>query len=244
MKKIFILGCLFLTSACNLPASTPDVKATSTQTPLPAPTTVSAAPSLTPAETTVPTPEPPPLYFIEEFDAPSPYWEFLQAGGASALVPVIENGSLRIDTSSPDTWFVGIHTAHSYSDVFIRAKASLSPSGSVGLICRYTSDGWYEFNAATDGTYSVLLGQWLSLGVVKYIPIINDNNPQWTANTTNEIGLFCEGSFLHLYVNDTLIRRVDVTNYGLTEGNAGMSASSFREVPMSATFEFVTVSDK
>lgn len=243
MKKIIILGCLLLTSACNMPVPAASAESTHTATLLSSPESGSTPQTAAPTEALPATPTPPALYFTEEFDAPSPYWEFLQAGGATDLTPSIENGSLRIDTSSPDTWFVGVHTAHSYANVFVRAKATISPSGSVGLICRYSTDGWYEFNAAADGTYSVLLGQWLSPGVAKYIPIINDKGKQLTVNTANEIGLFCEDNFLHLYVNDTLIRRVDIKNYGLTEGSIGITASSFAEVPMSAIFEFVSVSE-
>ena len=39
-----------------------------------------------------------------------------------------------------------------------------------------------------------------------------------------------------------MIRRVEVTNYGLEEGKVGVTASSFIEVPMSAIFEWVQVS--
>ncbi|MBN8655445.1 MAG: hypothetical protein J0M11_06880 [Anaerolineae bacterium] len=245
MKKIFIIGCLLLTSACNMPVSTPLADPTHTATLLPPPEAGSTLQTETPTETFTPAPTatlaPPALYFTEEFDTPSSYWEFTQAGGATALTSSIENGSLRIGTSSPDTWFVGIYTAHTYSNVFVRANVTITPVGSVGLICRYTSDGWYEFNAATDGTYSILLGQWLSPGVVKYIPILNESSSQFALNTANEIGLFCEDNFLHLYLNDNLIRRVDVTNYGLTEGSVGITASSFAEVPVSVLFEWVKI---
>ena len=241
MKKIFIIGCLLLTSACNLPASTPVAEPTQTATLPSSPEPGSTPQTAASTETLTPTPAPPALYFTEEFDTPSSYWEFLQTGGATAMITTIENGSLRIDASSPDTWFVGIHTAHSYSDVFIRAKTSISQGGSVGLICRYSTDGWYEFNAASDGTYSILLGQWLSPGVAKYIPIINESSKQLTGSTSHELGLFCEGGFLQLFVNGTIIRRVDVTNYGLTEGKVGITASSFMEVPMSAIFEWFAV---
>jgi hypothetical protein len=241
MKKHLLIGLLLLTSGCNLGVPSPTPESTPQATLPSAPTTVPATATFPATETAVPTPEPPALYFTDEFDIPSPYWEFLQTGGATALTTSIENGSLRIDASSPDTWFVGIHTAHSYSDVFVRAKTSIRQGGSVGLICHYSADGWYEFNAASDGTYNILLGQWLSPGVAKYIPIINESSKQLTGSTTHELGLFCEGGFLQLFVNGTIIRRVDVTNYGLTEGQVGITASSFTEVPMSAIFEWVAV---
>lgn len=245
MKKIFLFGILFLTSACNMPASTPEVETTPTQTPLPAPTIVSVTPSLVPTETAVPTPEPPPLYFSDEFDTSTPYWEFMQAGGVAAPVTNISEGALRIDIAASDTWLIGIHNVHGYLNVFVSAQTSISPSGSTGLICRYSAeDGWYEFNASPNGDYNLLLGQWLSPGIVKYLPIISDVSNQLTGNAANEIGLFCEDNFLQLYVNDVMIRRVEVTNYGLREGKIGITTASFGDVPVSALFESITVSDE
>jgi hypothetical protein len=235
MKKLFIIGCLLLTSACNLPIPTPTTDPPLTATPLPSPVPVTET---QPAATLKPLP----LYFTEEFDSNSPYWEFLQAGGTSTPVTSFQSDSLHIDISSPDTWFIGIHNANSYPNVFVRAKTSATPTGSVGLICRYSEDGWYEFNVSNDGTYSLLLGQWLSPGIVKYAPIINDLSNKLTGSTASEIGLFCEDNFLQLYANGTMIRRVEVTNYGLTEGKIGITAASFAEIPMSAIFEWVQVS--
>ena len=249
MKKIIIIGLLLLTSACNLgvPSPTAEVSlpATETETLLPLPQPVTETPTIVFTETAVPTLAPPPRFYTEEFDAASPYWEFLQAGGVTSPVTSFENGSLRVDFSSPDTWFVGAVTTHSYSNVFVRARTSFSPNGSAGVICRYSAEnGWYEFNASNTGGYSVLLGQWLAPDVVKYIPVLTDGTNLLSGNSSNEIGLFCQDNFLQLYVNGTLVRRVEVTNYGLTEGGVGISASSFAEVPMIALFESFSVSDQ
>ncbi len=246
MKKQihFLIGCLILSLACNLPGSTPEVEPDPTQAPLPAPETVSVTPSLIATETAVPTPEPPPLFFTDEFDAASPYWRFLQTGGIDAPLAVFENGALRVDITSVDTWSIGVHNAHTYLDVFVSAKASVLPSGSVGLICRYDERaGWYEFNAASDGSYSVLFGQWLAEGIAQYKPIITDFSGH-LASPDHSIGLHCRENFIHVFVNDTLIRNLDVTNYGLGEGNIGITASSFGEIPARAMFEWVKVSEK
>jgi hypothetical protein len=195
------------------------------------------------AETPSSTLEPPSPYFTEEFDIPSPYWKIVQVGGAQAATFTF-NGSLRIDNPAPDTWIIGIHIIHSYSNVFLRAKTSVNPVGSAGLICRYSeTNGWFEFNAGSDGTYSLLLGKWLADGIAAYIPIVNDTS-DLTISPALELGLFCEDNFLRLYINDTLIRNVDVTNYGLMEGNIGVSAASFAQAPMTAVFEWVKVAQK
>lgn len=243
MKKLIFIGILLLLSACNLPAT---ADSPSTQAPLTTPETADTTQAVLPTETIAPTatPEPFPQFFTDQFDSESPYWEFMQAGGLSAVTPTFSNGTLRLDIPATDTWMIGIHSANNYENVFVRATTSVSPTGSAGLICRYSEDGWYEFNVATDGAYSLLLGQWLSDGVVKYIPVINDVSNKLTELTNTEIGMFCQDNFIQLYVNSTMINRAEVTNYGLAEGKIGISAASFTEAPNSVLFDQVQVSDQ
>ena len=152
---------------------------------------------------------------------------------------------LNIDISSPDTWMIGIHNVNTYSNIFVRAKISVNPTGSLGLICRYDESSWFEFNVASDGTYNLLLGQWLAEGIAKYIPLTSDASNQLNSPNLNyEIGLACQDNFLLLYVNETLLRRIDVTNYGLTEGKIGITASSLKESPTTSLFEWVQVSEE
>jgi hypothetical protein len=241
MKKLILLiGLLLLITACQSTNSTPTPEPAPTQTPLPTLTPDTPAPETSPTATVPPTPELPPYYFTDEFDTGSPYWEILQTGGATEPTFAYENSALRIDISSPDTWLIGVHNAHVYESVFLRARASASPTGSIGLICRYDEEaGWYEYNVSSDGTYNALYGQWLAPGVVKYVPLTS--GPFAAGNFNYEIGLFCQDNYIFLYVNDTLLRRLDVTNFGLTEGKIGIAASSLREAPITVLFEWVRV---
>jgi hypothetical protein len=197
--------------------------------------------TFTPAPTLTPTPVP--LFFTEEFNTDLGAWTSFQTGGAEAPTVHLENDFLRIDLSSPDTWYYAIHNAHVYSDVFISAKFLGTPSGSLGVICDYSeSNGWYEFNLASDGTYSVLFGQWLAQGIAQYSPIATDTIEYLrSGNLDYEIGLTCQENILFLYINGKLFRKLDVAHYGLTEGRIGISVSSFDEAPMIATFDWVKV---
>ena len=244
MKKIFLLiGFLTLTVACNIGIPAPDVESTPTTALLPTPVLATTTPTFASPPTNTPIP---PRYFTDEFDTASIFWEFLQTGGLGSPQTTFENGALRIDIPTADTWYMGIHNAHTYSNVFVRAKISASSTGSIGLICRYDeSTGWFEFNIDSGGTYSLLLGQWLAPGIAKYIPIASGGSKILAAGNVNyEIGLSCEENSLSLYVGETLLRRLDVTNYGLARGNIGVTAASFQEAPMIALFEWVRVSRK
>lgn len=238
-----IVGIIFLT-ACSASKPVP------TQVEFPSPTTAPPTPpvpatatqTFTPAPTLTATPMP--LFFTEEFNTDLGAWASFQTGGAETPAINLENDSLRIDFSSPHTWYYAIHTSHEYQNVSINAKFTGAPSGSIGLVCRYSESGWYEFNVASDGTYSLLLAQWLSEGIAQYTPIATDSTNYLQAGSLNyEIGLTCQENTLLLYINGTLLRNKDVSNYGLAEGKIGINASSFDETPMNAIFDWVKVSE-
>lgn len=54
---------------------------------------------------------------------------------------------------------------------------------------------------------------------------------------------YCADSTLWLYINETLIRKVDVSSYDLTAGKAGLAASSFENIPIVIGFDSVTFSE-
>ncbi|MBL8101819.1 MAG: hypothetical protein JNM02_04760 [Anaerolineales bacterium] len=245
MKKYILIGCYILITACNMGTPAPEIESTPTATLLPLPIPATETPTIPPLPTDTPTLAPPPRFFTDEFDVPSDFWEFQQAGGNGTPAAAIENGALRIDIPLADTWYLGAYNAYTYSNVTVRVKISASAAGSMGLICRYdVSKGWFEFNIDSSGTYSLLLGQWLAPGVSKYIPIISDGSSLLNVDNVNsEIGLSCQENTLSLYANETLIRRLDVTNYGLTEGYVGISAASFAE-PTTAFFEWLKISEE
>jgi len=250
MKKYILIGLSILITACNLGTQPPTPESPATQTPLrfdelnasPSPIPVTATETFVLIPTSEPTPEPPPLYFTDEFTSASPYWIFSQTGGLNIPTTSYENDTLRIDISSPDTWMIGIHNAHTYNNVFIRTKANITSTGSFGLICRYNENGWYEFNIYSDGTYNLLYGKRLTEGIARYIPLSTGSSASITSSS--EIGLHCQDNFLLTYINGNLIRRIDVTNYGLDEGQVGISASSVAESPINIYFEWVQISQE
>jgi hypothetical protein len=239
MKKHVLLGCLALVVACQnaAPASS---------TPTAPPHIPSAPATVTITFTSIPAsiPTPVPLYFTEEFSKDMSVWSTFQTGGEDHPILTVENDLLHLDISSPNTWYYAIHNSHDYEDVFVSAKFTGTPSGSLGLVCRYSDNGWYEFNLAGDGTYNVLFGQWLADGIAQYMPIKSDASEYLQpGNLSYEIGLTCRDDFLLLHVNGKLFRKLDVTRYGLTGGRIGFSAASFDETPMTATFDWVKVSE-
>ncbi len=242
MKKLFLFGYLALTAACQTATATSEIQPTSTSalqsSPVPVTTTITF--TLSPAFTSTSIP----LFFTDEFNGDISAWTSFQTGGETNPTLTLENDLLRLDISSPNTWYYAVHNIHDYKDVSVSAKFTGTPSGSMGIICRYSESGWYEFNLASDGTYNVLFAQWLGDKIARYTPIASDSSEYLQpGNLSYEAGLTCQGNFLFLYINGKLFRKLDVARYGLTKGKIGISAASFDETPMVAAFDWVKVSE-
>jgi hypothetical protein len=245
MKKIFLIGFLALTVACQpaisiiAPESTPIA---STQTP---PATATITPTIIPVEAISPTPAP--RFFTENFDVDPLAWSIIQTGDEASPQIKAEGGALTFELNAPYSWVYAIYSAHDYKD--IRIDVSFKSRGtspeSIGLVCRYSEqNGWYEFNISTDGTYNILRGQWMAQGIASYTPIVNDTTEYLKRGETQyELGLMCQQNSLWLYINRKLFRKVDVTRYGLREGKVGLAVSSFENTPVISAFDWMKVSE-
>jgi hypothetical protein len=246
MKKLLLIGYLFL-AACQpspaTPTTMPDRLPTATLPPTPVPATLTPEPTLTPGPTATPFPR----LFTNEFDTTLAGWVILQAGNESIPNIKTENNSLILQMDSPYTWLYALYGAQDYASVRIDTQftnRALTPA-SAGLLCRYSEqNGWYEFNVFADGTYNVLYGRWLAVGITEYTPIADGTSDKLLpSGSTQTIGLACIDSTLTLYINETLFRRVDVSRFALTEGKVGLAASAYENIPIIVGFERVTISE-
>ena len=250
MKKLLI-GCLLLLTACGQAADAPtSVAILSASATLPATQTPTFVPVTdTPAQTPTLefTPTPLPRLFTNEFDAPLAGWVILQAGNDAAPNIETENSNLLLQMDSPFTWVYAVYDAQDYADIRIDARFTnqAGSPASIGLICRYSeTDGWLEYNVYSDGTYSVLYGQWLASGIADYLPVLSSSsNAIQPSGASQEIGLICLGTTLSLLIDQTIIRSVDVSRFELAGGKVGIAASSFENIPVIAAFDWVKVSE-
>lgn len=243
----FLLGCLFLSTACQ-PATSPPVAPLfptavlpASQTPVPATITPQPTPTLELTST------PLPRLFTNEFDSSLAGWVILQAGNDSIPDIKTENSNLILQIDSLYTWVYVLYGAQDYEDIGIDAQFTnqAGTPSAMGLMCRYSeSDGWFEYNVSTDGTYNVLYGHWLANGIAEYLPIWSaSSNAIGPSGTAQEIGLICAGTLLKLYINQQNIRNVDISRYELVGGKIGLTASSFENTPIIAAFDWVKVSE-
>lgn len=248
MKKL-LLGCLLFLIACQAttPTPVPQPSPTATIPTLPTPTSVPITDTPAPTPTIEFTSTPLPRLFTNEFDAPLAGWTILQTGNEAPPVVKTEGSNLVLQMDTPFTWVYAVYGAQEYADIRIDsrfANQAGSPA-SIGLICRYSeTDGWLEYNVYSDGTYSVLYGQWLASGIADYLPVLSSSsNAIQPSGTSQEIGLLCSGTTLSLFIDQTLIRSVDVSRFALANGKIGITASSFENIPVIAALDWVKVSE-
>jgi len=244
----FVIVLLFiLLSACQTATPEPTPTAAPTATPLP-PTPIPATETSTPIPTPTFTPEPPAQFFTEEFDNAPVYWSTLTASGDGSRVEILnENSKLTFELYNPNAWLYAVYGAHEYDTVHIEARIESTGSNTnyMGLVCNYKEqEGWLEFNISSDGSYTILYGEWLGEGVASYTPIADGIseyiNP---GNATNEIGLDCLDDTLQLYINGKLFRNLDVSRFELEGGKVGLAVASFEDLPVILGFDWVRVSE-
>lgn len=247
MKKLLFIGYLILLTACQ-PATVPPTRSLfPTSTPPASPTIIPATFTPEPTSTPAPSPTPFPRLFTNEFDSSLEGWVMLQAGNESVPHARNENSSLILQMESAYTWLYALYGPQDYSNIRVDTEftnRALTPA-SAGLICRYSeADGWFEYNVSTDGTYNVLYGRWLSVGIPEYLPITDGSSKEiQPSGAAQKIGLACSDTTLMLYINDDLLRQVDVSRYELTEGKVGLTAASYENIPIVVGFDRVTVSE-
>jgi hypothetical protein len=246
MKK-FLLGCLIFITACQSATPTPVAPLFPTATLLPTPIPVTDTPAPTASQTLEPSPTALPRLFTNEFDSSLAGWVILQAGNEAVPNIKTENSNLILQMDSPYTWVYALYGAQDYDDIRIDARFTnqAGSPASIGLICRYSeTDGWLEYNVSSDGTYNVLYGQWLANGIADYLPVLSaSSNAIQPSGASQEIGLFCSGTTLSLFIDQTLIRNVDVSRFELAGGKVGVTASSFENTPVIAAFDWVKVGE-
>ena len=234
-------------AAASVPTPTATLLLTATSPASPTPTSVPVTDTPAPTATTEFTPTSLPRLFTNEFDAPLAGWTILQTGNEAPPTVKTEGSNLILQMDSPFTWAYAVYDPQEYADVRVDARFNnqAGSPASIGLICRYSeTDGWLEYNIYSDGTYSVLYGQWLASGIADYLPVLSSStNAIQPSGTSQEIGLLCSGTTLSLFIDQTLIRTVDVSRFELTGGRVGVTVSSFENTPVIAVFDWVTVNE-
>ncbi len=187
--------------------------------------------------------EGPLAFFVEEFDGGLGSWSyFLTNGNDSNMAIFNDNGRLVFDIGDENTWVYLTYDEFFYTDVRLDTVAENlgRNNNNVSLICRYSDRGWYEFNIANNGLYSILV---FDSGANEYRLLADGGSTAIRSGRDfNEYTAICEGNVLSLWINGTFINSYTDNTYNLREGLIGVSLSSFNVLPIQVEFEWFSIS--
>jgi hypothetical protein len=190
-----------------------------------------------------------PQFFYDELDGPlSDLWVdevyYYTSEDDPNAEPVYsieqERGALKFYLESPWQYVYYIYTPHTYQNVRIDYEVENKGvnTNNVGLVCRYTDYGYYEFIATSGGYYSIMRyyedgNKELATGGIKSIRFGTEKKNQFTA--------VCDGEYLTFIVNDVEIARVHDDE--ITEGYAGINVSAEDVVPVQIEVNWIQISE-
>lgn len=245
---LFLLAIMAMVSLACAGTST-------TQVPEPAPAVTQAPQQPTgppqPIQTEPPQPTEPPQaaaqdFFTEEFDTGNDNWSYFitkndAAADDSGSAPYTENGLLVFDLGKNLNVYA-LYEPYTYDNVRIDVRVNNrgTNNNNINLICRYSDEGWYEVSVANNGLYWF----WAYDGAKNNYAKIADggSNKIKSGKETNDYTLVCNDRNLTLYINGAETRTYTDNQYVFRQGQIGVGASSFNDLPVKVEFDYVQIS--
>ena len=191
-------------------------------------------------------------FFTEEFDNPlSNDWSTYTVTGANDSDPDkvtidAQDGKLVWNFDSEYVYYYLFYDPYTYEDVQIDVRADNRGrnNNSISLVCRYEENvGWYEFNIANNGLYSIIYADVSNPDAIDYQTITNGgSNAIKQGKDVNEYTVICRGDKLTLKINGDEVKTITEKRFGLREGKAGVSVSSFDVLPILIEMDWIKIS--
>jgi hypothetical protein len=185
-------------------------------------------------------------FFTEEFDGDISNWTYFTTkndttADTSGAQPTADNGFLVFDLSK---WLnvYAMYEPYTYSNVRIDARVENrgTNNNNINLICRYSEEGWYEVSIANNGLY------WLwAFDAVKgsYAKLADGGSNKIKAGKeVNEYTFICNDRNLIVQINGHDTTSFTDNQYVFREGQIGVGASSFRDLPVKVEYDWVKIS--
>lgn len=185
-------------------------------------------------------------YFTEEFDG-DPAWDyFLTAGDEDKITLEFEDSLAKFNLEDVGIYAYYLYEGQEYDNVRIdiRAENRGKNNNNVSLICRASTEGWYEFSTEGGGLWYL------------YAVTVNDSNEAVynridkggasslkQGKETNEYGMICEDNEITLIVNGKDLKKIEERNYSFGEGFVGFNISSLNVTPIIVNVDWFKVSE-
>jgi hypothetical protein len=186
-------------------------------------------------------------FFTEEFDGDISNWTYFTTkndttADDSGVEPTTDNGFLVLDLKKFLNVYV-VYEPYTYTNVQLDARVDNrgTNNNNINLVCRYSKEGWYEISIANNGLY------WLyAVDAVKgnYVKLADGgSNKIKSGKEVNEYTFICNDRNLILKINGTETTSFTDNQFVYREGQVGVGASSFRDMPVKVEFDWVKISE-
>jgi hypothetical protein len=190
-------------------------------------------------------------FFTEEFDGGFSDWERYDVLGAKetnsdGLTLEVDNSRLVFDFTTKYLYTYLYYQPFEYDNVAVEARVENrgTNNNNISLVCRYSDEGWYEFNIANNGLYNILYGFVAADGDIGYGRLADGgSNKIKSGKDVNTYKIICKDRQLSLYINGIETRVIEDNNYVLRDGKVGISVSSFKDLPVKVEYDWVTISE-
>jgi hypothetical protein len=175
------------------------------------------------------------IYFSETFEDAA-HWEFfMYYGNEEDFSQDFSNGRMvtRIDTQDTSVYYLLKDLTFSDIRIDITVENRGANTNYVGMVCRYSEEGWYEVNILNTGEYFIYF----------YDGVTNTLNELFSGGSTliktgksvNDYTMICKGEELTVGINGTEVRTVELKtgeyNF-LDQGQVGLSVTSTYALPV------------
>lgn len=239
----FLVIMMILTGlACLSSSETPTLE-------LPPPSPTELPPQPTSPEPTA-SPQAAKKFFTEEFNGDLSNWTYFNVLGStktneSGLSLEVVGGYLSFDITTKELYTYVTYNPFTYKDVAIELHAENlgTNNNAIGMVCRYSDEGWYEIDVQNNGLYKIFAASYDASGSVVYNFLADGgSNKIKIGKETNEYKMVCKDRVISLYINGFETRVIDDNQYVLSEGQVGFSVASFSDPTVMVKVDWVKIS--
>lgn len=263
---ILLMILIGMSLACNFsfslsdPTPTPSpTQAPPTDTPIPPPPTLPPPPTIAPTAigapitqaTEVQSPQGSVLnpdasssgdiYYSETMENLDNWSHFLLKGDEADVNFEVFDNRWRSEINAQDTWLYYMFEGGNFSDIQIdlQVENRASNTNFVGIICRYSENGWYETNILNTGEYFVYYSTGENGGNQLSTMHKGASRSILTGKKVNNYTVICQSDQLSIFINGTeavsIPLRTGEYRY-LPEGQVGLSVSTTSVIPVVVDF--------
>jgi len=200
----------------------------------------------TPAATEPPAQTSAPDFFTEEFDGDISNWTYFTSkndttADDSGVEPTSDNGFLVLDLTKYLNVYV-MYDPYTYTNVQLDARVENrgTNNNNINLVCRSSKEGWYEISIANNGLYWLYAYDGVKGSYAKLAD--GGSNKIKSGKEVNEYTFICNDRNLILKINGIETTRYTDNQFVFRDGQVGIGASSFKDVPVKVEFDWVKIS--